>query len=252
MEIYERVSGARVHASYFCVGGVARDIPTGMIPDIFAFCQKFPARITEIEELLTSNRIWCQRLINVGIFSREMAKKLQCSGPIIRASGVSWDLRKVTPYEVYNRVAFNVPVGTVGDSYDRYLLRIEESRQANQIVSTAENLPSGTVKSSLDRTSTTWKFGTKQHMETVIQHFQMCSYGFCVGVGSTYIACEGPKGEYGVYIIADGTSRPHRCKVRAPGFVHLACVDYMVRNLLIADIVTVIGTLDIVFGEIDR
>jgi NADH dehydrogenase (ubiquinone) Fe-S protein 2 len=252
IEFYERVSGARFHAAYIRPLGVSIDLPIGILDDIYLFCCSFVTRLDEFEELLTNNRIWKQRLVNVGVVTSKEALDWGFSGVILRGSGISWDLRIAFGYEVYPKLSFSIPVGSSGDCYDRYLIRINEMRESLKIIFQCLNsIPSGAVKSSSkfvapDRSS------LKKSIEAVIQHFKFYSEGFNVPSGSTYIATEAPKGEFGVYLISDGSNKPYRCKIKAPGFSHLQGLDFMAKNHYIADVVTIIGTQDIVFGEVDR
>jgi NADH dehydrogenase (ubiquinone) Fe-S protein 2 len=253
MEFYERVSGARMHAAYFRPGGVSQDLPVGFVEDLFNFCKNFSKRIDEFEEILTNNRIWKNRLIGVGIVSIEKALEFGFSGPMLRGSGFAWDLRKVAPYEMYKDLDFSVFVGTYGDCYDRYLVRLYEIRESlsliEQLIST---LPAGFVKTDDHKVTPPSRAFIKFSMESLIHHFKLYSEGFSVPVGETYVSVEAPKGEFGVYLQADGTSRPNRCRIRAPGFFHLQGLDFMAKNHMLADLVTIIGTQDIVFGEVDR
>lgn len=253
MEFYERVSGARMHAAFFRPSGVAKDISKGLLNDIYIFIQQFASRVDEIEELLTNNRIWKQRLINIGIVSKTVALNYGFTGVLLRSTGISWDLRKNTPYETYNKISFNIPIGTSGDCYDRYLLRIEEIRQSLIIMEKCiEIMPEGLIKEENYKINSSSRNLLKSNMEDLIHHFKLYVEGFHTPKGESYMGIEAPKGEFGLYIISDGNTQPYRCKIRAPGFIHLQAIDYVAKNLLIADIVTVIGTLDIVFGEIDR
>jgi NADH dehydrogenase I D subunit len=258
LEFYERVAGARMHAAYFRVGGVAQDLPAGLLADVHRFFQQFPSRLDEMEDLLTRNRIWEGRLRNVGIVTRAEALSWGFTGVMLRASGVPWDLRRNMPYEGYDRLPFNVPVGSVGDCYDRYLIRLEEMRQSTRLIlALLDNFPSGeviaAVKGPVTETSLLPARGEVKHsMEELIAHFKAYVDGFPVPAGEVYMGVEAPKGEFGVYLLADGTNRPYRCKIRAPGFTHLQGIDFMVRGHFLADLVTVIGTQDIVFGEVDR
>ena len=253
MEFYERVSGARLHAAYIRPSGVSKDLPLGFLDDLYCFIKQFGSRVDEIEELLTKNRIWKQRLINVGILSKYSALNYGFSGVLLRSTGVLWDLRKNTNYEVYNKLLFNVPIGNSGDCYDRYLLRIEEIRQSLIIIEKCiEDMPEGAIKLENYKISPPSRRIVKNSMEGLIHHFKLYSEGFTVSSGESYVGIEAPKGEFGVYLVSDGTNYPYRCKIRAPGFIHLQGMDYLAKNLLIADVVTLIGTLDIVFGEIDR
>ena len=252
-EFYERVSGARMHAAYFRPGGVAQDLPIGLCDDIYKFTANFASRIDEMEEMLTSNRIWKQRLVNVGVVTGKEAQDWGLSGPMLRASGYAWDLRKAQPYEVYDRMNFDIPVGLNGDCYDRYLIRIEEMRQSLRIISQClNNLPEGVVKADDKKLTPPSRSHMKQSMESLIHHFKLYTEGFSVPAGQTYTPIEAPKGEMGVYLVSDGSNRPYRCKIRAPGFAHLQALDFMSKHHMLADVVTMIGTQDIVFGEVDR
>ena len=253
MEFYERVSGARMHAEYVLPGGVAQDLPIGLSEDIYRFARQFASRIDEMEEMLTNNRIWKQRLVDVGIVSAEQALDWGFSGVMIRGSGVSWDLRKTQPYDVYDKMEFQVAVGSRGDCYDRYLIRIEEMRQSLRIImQSLQEMPSGIVKVDDRKITPPSRSQIKQSMESLIHHFKLYTEGFSVPAGETYSAVEAPKGEFGVFLVSNGTNRPYRCKIRAPGFAHLQGLDFMARNHMLADVVTIIGTQDIVFGEVDR
>ena len=253
MEFYERVSGARMHAAYVRPGGVAQDLPLGLSEDIYRFAQQFSSRIDEMEELLTSNRIWKQRLVDVGVVTANSAFDWGFSGVMLRGSGVSWDLRKTQPYDVYGELDFQVPVGSRGDCYDRYLIRLEEMRQSVRIIMQCLNeMPRGMVRSNDRKLNPPARSQMKQSMESLIHHFKLYTEGFTVPAGETYTAVEAPKGEFGVYLVSNGSNRPYRCKIRAPGFAHLQGLDVMSRNHMLADVVTIIGTQDIVFGEVDR
>lgn len=253
MEFYERVSGARMHAAYFRPGGLAQDLPLGLLDDIYTFCEQFHTRLDEIEELLRRNRIWKQRLVDIGIVSATDALRWGFRGVMLRGSGIPWDLRKNMSYEVYPRLQFEIPVGTNGDCYDRYLIRMEEMRQSLKIIVQAMNaLPEGPIKIPDHKISLPSRAEMKQSMETLIHHFKLCTEGMVVPAGETYVATEAPKGEMGVYLVSDGSHRPYRCKIKAPGFAHLQSLDFMAKGHLIADVVTIIGTQDIVFGEVDR
>jgi len=253
MEFYERVSGARMHSAYIRIGGVAQDIPLGLLEDIFMFTKQFAARLDEIEELLTNNRIWKQRLVNVGIVTRQEAYNWGFSGVMLRGSGVSWDLRVTQPYEIYNKLNFSIPVGKNGDCYDRYLIRVEEMRQSIRIIHQCINhLPVGPVKVENNKLVPPSRAQMKKSMEALIHHFKLYSEGFNVRKNAGYTATEAPKGEFGVYLVSDGSNRPTRCKIKAPGFFHLQGLTFMAKNHLLADVVTIIGTQDIVFGEVDR
>nr|UXG19048.1 NADH dehydrogenase subunit 7 [Phytophthora cactorum]UXG56087.1 NADH dehydrogenase subunit 7 [Phytophthora cactorum] len=253
MEFYERVSGARMHAAYFRPGGVNQDLPKGLLNDIYIFCEQFNTRLDEIEEMLTNNRIWKQRLVDIGIVSAKDALNLGFSGVMLRGSGISWDLRKTQPYEVYDKLEFDIPVGTNGDCYDRYLIRIEEMRQSIRIILQVLNkIPKGPIKLDDKKITNPNRIQIKNSMESLIHHFKYYSENISVNNGETYTVIEAPKGEYGVYLVSDGTNKPYRCKIKSPGFLHLQALDFMAKNHMIADVVTIIGTLDVVFGEIDR
>lgn len=253
MEFYERVSGARMHAAYVRPGGVSQDIPAGLLSDISSFLEQFGSRVDEIEELLTDNRIWKQRLVGIGTVSARAALAHSFSGVMLRGSGVRWDLRESRPYEIYDTLSFDVPVGTSGDCYDRYLIRIEEMRQSIRIVEQCiARIPSGHIKVDDNKVVKPTRPQMKRSMESLIHHFKLFTEGFVVPKGDTYAAVEAPKGEFGVYLVSDGTSRPYRCKIKAPGFAHLGGLDFMSKEHMMADVVAIIGTQDIVFGEVDR
>jgi NADH dehydrogenase subunit D (EC 1.6.5.3) len=253
MEFYERVSGARMHAAYFRPGGVAQDLPLGLIHDIYTFCHQFTSRIDEMEELLTENRIWKQRLVDVGVLNSRQVLDLGVSGVLLRGSGYAWDLRKSEPYEIYDRLNFEIPTGVNGDCYDRYLIRVFEMRQSVKLIQTCiQQIPRGLYKVEDNKISPPSRSKMKTSMESLIHHFKLYSEGFHVPVGSVYSCVEAPKGEMGVFLISDGGNRPYRCKIKAPGFAHLQAINYISSGHMIADLVTIIGTLDIVFGEIDR
>lgn len=254
MEFYERVSGARMHAAYFRPGGVSQDLPLGLLDDVYYFCNQFLYRVAEIEDLLTANRIWKQRLVDIGVVNYEQALDWGFSGVMLRGSGVLWDLRVNEPYEVYSALKFLVPTGKRGDCYDRYLIRVEEMNQSvNIILQCLELMPrSGFVKVDDRKISPPSRAFMKYSMESLIHHFKLFSEGYNIKAEESYAVIEAPKGEFGVYIKADGTNRPSRCRIKAPGFLHLQALDFMSRHHLLADVVTVIGTQDIVFGEIDR
>ena len=280
MDCYEAVSGTRMHATYYRPGGVYRDLPERMpqhlaspgssgrrlerlnaerqgslLDFLEAFTERFPRRIDEYETLLTENRIWKQRTVGIGVVSPERAVELGFSGPMLRGSGVEWDLRKKQPYEVYDRMEFDIPVGVNGDCYDRYLVRIEEMRQSNRIVrQCVEWLRSnpGPVMLEDHKLTAPTREEMKEDMEALIHHFKLFTEGYCVPQGEAYAAVEHPKGEFGVYLVSDGANKPYRLKVRAPGFVHLSAMNELIRGHMLADVVAIIGTLDVVFGEIDR
>lgn len=253
LEFYERVSGARMHSSYFRPGGVHQDLPKGLLNDIYIFCNQFNTRLDEIEELLTDNRIWKQRLVDIGVINAKDALDWGFSGVMLRGSGISWDLRKTQPYEVYNKLDFDIPIGTNGDCYDRYLIRIEEMRQSVRIILQVLNeIPEGLIKLDDKKITNPNRVQMKNSMESLIHHFKYYSENITINSGETYTVIEAPKGEYGVFLVSDGTNKPYRCKIRSPGFAHLQALDFMAKNHMIADVVTIIGTQDIVFGEIDR
>lgn len=253
MEFYERVSGARMHAAYVRPGGVAQDLPLGLCDDIYEFIKQFRYRVNELEELLSGNRIWKQRLVDVGIVSYKQALDWGFTGVMLRGSGVAWDLRKSRAYEIYDRVKFDVPIGTNGDCYDRFLIRIEEMRQSIRIIEQClQQIPEGAVKVEDKKYTPPSRAMMKFSMESLIHHFKYYTEGFSVPRGENYVSVEAPKGEFGVYIVSDGTNKPYRCRIKAPGFLHLQGLDMMSRGHMLADLVTIIGTQDIVFGEIDR
>jgi NADH dehydrogenase (ubiquinone) Fe-S protein 2 len=253
MEFYERVSGARMHSAYIRPGGVSQDIPIGLLDDIYIFAEQFSTRIDEMEEMLTTNRIWKQRLINVGVVTSKEAIEWGFSGVLLRGSGLNWDLRKQQPYEIYKQLNFDIFLGTTGDCYDRYLIRVSEMRQSLSIITQClDALPKGLVKVDDKKVTPPSRYAVKNSMESLIHHFKYFTEGFCVPRGETYTATEAPKGEFGVYLISNGTNRPYRCKIKAPGFGHLQGLDMMSKGHMIADVVTIIGTQDIVFGEVDR
>jgi NADH dehydrogenase (ubiquinone) Fe-S protein 2 len=254
MEFYERVSGARMHAAYIRPGGVSQDLPIGFCDDLFLFCKQFSSRIDEIEDLLTENRIWKNRLVDVGIVSYEDALSFGFSGVMLRGSGVCWDLRLANPYDGYENFNFNVPTSSMGDCYARYLLRVREMRESLAIIMQAlDSLPpSGLIKVDDFKVSPPSRANMKFFMESLIHHFKLFTEGMLVPSGHTYVAVEAPKGEFGVFLVSDGGNKPYRCRIRAPGFFHLQALDHMSKGHMIADVVTIIGTQDIVFGEIDR
>jgi len=253
MEFYERVSGARMHAAYIRPGGVSCDIPLGFLDDLHLFISQFNYRLDEIEEMLTGNRIWKERLVDIGVVSAEKAIEWGFSGVMLRGSGISWDIRKSEPYEVYEKISFSIPVGNSGDCYDRYLVRVEEMRQSLRIISEAINMiKPGMIKTDDYKYSPPSRIEMKNSMEAVIHHFKYYTEGFTLPYGETYTCTEAPKGEFGVYLVSNGTDKAYRCKIKAPGFGHLQALDDMSKGHMIADVVTIIGTQDIVFGEIDR
>ena len=254
-DYYEEVSGARMHAAYFRPGGVSKDLPEGLLEKIKGFTERFPGYVDEYETLLTENRIWKQRTVDIGTVDKEAALAWGFTGPMIRGSGVAWDLRKTQPYDAYDKIDFDIPVGATGDSYDRYLVRVEEMRQSNRIISQCvewlENNP-GPIKVDDNKLTSPSREAMKSDMESLIHHFKFFSEGYHVPEGEVYAAVEHPKGEFGVYLMSDGSNKPYRMKVRASGFAHLQALDYMCRGHMIADVVTILGTQDIVFGEVDR
>jgi NADH dehydrogenase (ubiquinone) Fe-S protein 2 len=253
MEFYERVSGARMHAAYIRPGGVSYDLPLGLLDDIHTFISQFNLRIDEMEEMLTSNRIWKQRLVDIGVVSAKDALNWGFSGVMLRGSGINWDLRKTQPYDVYDKMQFSIPVGTNGDCYDRYLIRVQEMRESLKIIQQCLNeIPLGPIKTDDHKITPPSREHLKQSMESLIHHFKLYTEGITVPAGETYTATEAPKGEFGVYLISNGTNRPYRCKIKAPGFGHLQALDFMAKGHMVADVVTIIGTQDIVFGEVDR
>jgi NADH-quinone oxidoreductase subunit D len=253
MEMYERVCGARMHANYFRVGGVSQDIPAGLPEFIYDFMESFSKILDDTNTLLTENRIFKQRTVDIGIVTTEQALDWGFAGPMLRASNVAWDLRKSQPYDVYDRMDFDIPVGLTGDCWARYLVRFEEMRQSMRIMKQClEQMPAGPVKVQDRKVSPPPRAEMKRSMEALIHHFKLYTEGFHVPAGETYTAIEAPKGEFGVYLISDGSNRPYRCHIRSPGFVHLSAMDAMSRGHMLADAVAVIASLDIVFGEIDR
>jgi len=253
MEFYERVSGARMHAAYIRPGGVTSDIPLGLCDDIYSFCEQFPHRLDEIEELLTGSRIWKQRLVDIGVVTADDALAYGFTGVMLRGSGVPYDLRRAQPYEIYPELDFEVPVGLHGDCYDRYLLRVEEMRQSTKIMVQCLNLlEPGPVRVDDRKVTPPPRSAMKDDMESLIHHFKLYTEGYSPPPGETYTAVEAPKGEFGVYLVSDGTNRPYRCHIRAPGFSHLQGLEMMSKGHMLADVVTIIGTADVVFGEIDR
>ena len=253
MEFYERVSGSRMHSNYFRPGGVAEDIPEGLLEDITVFVEQFPKYLADVETLLNDNRIWKQRTVGIGVVSQKEAMDWGFSGVMLRGSGMAWDLRKSQPYDVYDEMDFDIPVGKNGDCYDRYLVRVEEMYQSLRIIKQAiEKMPTGAVKSEDSKISPPKRSDMKTSMEAMIHHFKLYTEGYHVPSGEIYAAVEAPKGEFGVYLYADGTNKPYRCRIKAPGFAHLQGLDFMAQGHLMADVVAIIATLDLVFGEIDR
>ena len=257
MVFYERASGARMHAAYFRPGGVHQDLPQALIDDIAQFCEDFPKALDDIDSLLTENRIFKQRNADIGIVTLDEAWSFGFSGIMVRASGAAWDLRKAQPYECYDRFDFDVPVGKHGDCYDRYLVRMEEMRQSNKIMKQCIELLNspegqGPVSTTDGKVVPPKRGDMKRSMEALIHHFKLYTEGYRVPEGEVYAAVEAPKGEFGVYLVSDGTNKPYRCKIRAPGFAHLQAMDFLCRGHLLADVTAILGSLDIVFGEVDR
>ena len=253
MGFYERVSGSRLHANYFRAGGVHKDLPLSLEEDIEKFCNDFPKIIDDLETLLTDNRIFKQRNVDIGIVSKQDALDYSFSGVMLRGSGVPWDLRKSQPYECYDLLDFKIPVGKNGDCYDRYLCRIEEMRESIKIITQSLNqMPKGPVKTNDGKITPPPKKQIKESMEALIHHFKLFTEGYRVEKDEIYTAVEAPKGEFGVYLISDGSSKPYKCKIRAPGFSHLQAMDYLIKGHMLADVPAVLGSMDIVFGEVDR
>ncbi|MEO1222842.1 MAG: NADH-quinone oxidoreductase subunit D [Pseudomonadota bacterium] len=254
MEFYERVSGARLHSAYFRPGGVHQDMPAGLADDIWAYTERLPKFIGDMENLLTENRVFKQRTVDIGVVSANDAIAWGFTGPMLRASNVPWDLRKSQPYDVYDSMDFEVPVGLTGDCYARYLVRVEEMRQSNAIIRQCiEKMPKdGPVKVDDHKISPPKRADMKRSMEALIHHFKLYTEGYHVPAGEVYAAVEAPKGEFGVYLVADGTNKPYRCRIRAPGFPHLQAMEFMSKGHMLADSVAIIGAMDIVFGEVDR
>ena len=253
MAFYDRVCGARLHANYFRPGGVAMDMPAGLAEDMMQWCDEFPKFLGDLDTLLTDNRIFKQRTVDIGVASSEQAMEWGFYGPMLRGSGVAWDLRKSQPYDVYDKMEFDIPVGKTGDCYARYLVRMAEMTESLKIMKQClQQLPSGPVRSNDYKVTPPPRAEMKNSMEALIHHFKLYTEGYHVPAGETYCAVEAPKGEFGVYLVADGTNKPYRCHIRAPGFAHLQALDFMSRGHMLADVVSNIGSMDIVFGEIDR
>jgi NADH-quinone oxidoreductase subunit D len=253
MEFYERICGARLHANFFRPGGVSQDAPAGLFDDMYEWTESFPEVLNDLDNLLTNNRIFKQRTVDIGVVTKEQALDWGFSGPMLRASGLAWDLRKSQPYDVYDRMKFDVPVGKTGDCYARYLVRMEEMRQSLKIMKQClREMPQGLVKTDDYKVTAPPRAEMKSSMEALIHHFKLFTEGFHVPAGETYTAVEAPKGEFGVYLVSDGSNKPYRCRIRAPGFAHLQALDFMSKGHLLADAVSIIGSMDIVFGEIDR
>ena len=253
MEFYERVSGARMHANYIRPGGVTNDLPNGLLEDIHTFIESFPKMIDDTETMLTDNRIFKQRLVDIGIVTPAQALDYGFSGPMLRGSGIAWDLRKAQPYEIYEQLDFKIPIGKNGDCYDRYLVRIEEMRESLKIIKQCiDKMPKGPVQTEDKKLTPPSREEMKTSMEAMIHHFKLYTEGYNVPIGETYTAVEAPKGEFGIYLVSNGTNKPHRCHIRAPGFTHLQALELMTKGHMLADVAAVIGSLDVVFGEIDR
>tara|TARA_B100001540_G_scaffold271895_1_gene255902 strand:+ start:255 stop:1430 length:1176 start_codon:yes stop_codon:yes gene_type:complete len=253
MGFYERVSGSRLHANYFRPGGVHQDFPRGLVEDIIKFCEEFPKIIDDLETLLTDNRIFKQRNVDIGLVSKQDALDYSFSGVMLRGSGVAWDLRKSQPYDCYEQLEFKIPVGKNGDCYDRYLCRIEEMRESVNIINQClVKLPKGPVKTQDAKVTPPPKKELKNSMEALIHHFKLFTEGYRVDKDEIYTAVEAPKGEFGVFLISDGSNKPYKCKIKAPGFSHLQAMDYLIKGHMLADVPAVLGSMDIVFGEVDR
>ncbi len=253
MEFYERACGSRMHAMYFRPGGVHQDLPPALINDMLNWCDQFPQKLKDIETLLTENRIFKQRNVDIGVVSKQDCYDWGFSGVLVRGSGIPWDLRRNQPYEVYSELDFKIPLGKNGDCYDRYLCRVDEMYESCKIMRQClEMMPEGPVMSENNKVTPPRRAEMKQSMEALIHHFKLYTEGFHVPAGETYACVEAPKGEFGVYLVADGTNKPYRCHIRAPGFPHLAAMDYLNKGHMLADVSAILGSLDIVFGEIDR
>ena len=253
MEFYEKVSGARLHANYFRPGGVYRDMPNGLLNDIKEWAIKFPKFIEDLENLVSDNRIFKQRTVDIGIVSAEDAVDFGFTGPMLRASGVKWDLRKEETYEIYDKLDFEIPVGKNGDCYDRYFVRVEEMKESLKIIHQCiDNIPKGHVMIQNNKITPPKRMLMKTSMESLIHHFKLYTEGYKVPKGETYTSVEAPKGEFGVYLVSDGSNKPYKCKIRAPGFAHLQAMDFCSKGHMLAAVVAILGSMDIVFGEIDR
>jgi len=252
-EFYERVSGARMHAAYYRPGGVSQDIPLGLLHDMYHFLPDIATVLDEIEDMLTENRIWKMRLIGTGAITAEEALNMGCSGVMLRATGVKWDLRKAQPYDVYDEVDFEVPVGRHGDCYDRFLCRFKEMRESLRIMEQCINkMPPGEIKVDDAKISPPRRAEMKKSMEALIHHFKLFTQGYSVPPGATFTSVEAPKGEFGVYLVSDGSSRPYRCKIKSPSFIHLSTMNRLIKGQMLADVIATIGSVDVVFGEVDR
>ena len=253
MVFYERACGSRMHAMYFRPGGVHQDLPQKLIQDISLWCKQFPEKLNDIETLLTGNRIFKQRNVDIGVVSRQDAHKWGFSGIMLRGSGIPWDLRRNQPYEIYSELDFKIPLGKNGDCYDRYLCRVQEMHESVKIIQQCiDMMPEGPVMSKNNKVTPPRRSEMKQSMEALIHHFKLYTEGFRVPEGEVYSCVEAPKGEFGVYLVSDGSNKPYRCHIRAPGFPHLAAMDYLNKGHMLADVSAILGSLDIVFGEIDR
>ncbi|MEI9884933.1 MAG: NADH-quinone oxidoreductase subunit D [Rhizomicrobium sp.] len=253
LSFYERVSGSRMHAKYFRPGGVHQDVPPGLLDDIHKFCDGYLKVLDDIDSLLIENRIFKQRNVDIGVIDRKDAEMWGFSGVMLRSAGVAWDLRRAQPYECYSDLDFQIPIGRNGDCYDRYVMRMEEMRQSVKIMRQCiEKMPGGPVSSTDHKVVPPKRAEMKNSMEALIHHFKLYTEGFHVPAGEVYAAVEAPKGEFGVYLVSDGSNKPYRCKIRAPSFVHLQAMDYMNKGHMLADVSAVLGSLDIVFGEVDR
>jgi NADH-quinone oxidoreductase subunit D len=253
MVFYERASGSRMHANYFRTGGVHQDLTQKLLDDIHVFCEEFPKVLDDLEALLTNNRIFKQRNVDIGIVSRQDALAWGMTGVMLRSTGLAWDLRRAQPYACYNDLEFQIPVGKNGDCYDRYLMRVEEMRQSNKIMlQCIEKMPKGPVNAADGKVVPPKRAEMKRSMEALIHHFKLYTEGYHVPAGEAYAAVEAPKGEFGVYLVSDGGNKPYRCKIRAPGYAHLQALDFLCRGHMLADVSAVLGSIDVVFGEIDR
>ena len=253
MVFYERASGARMHANYFRVGGVHRDLPPKLLEDIYNFCDPCARVLDDLEGLLTDNRIFKQRNVDIGVVSQQEALEWGFSGVMVRGSGMAWDLRRSQPYEVYSELDFDIPVGKNGDCYDRYLIRMEEMRQSLRIMKQCiEMMPGGPVHSEDGKVVPPSRAEMKRSMEALIHHFKLYTEGYHVPAGEVYAAVEAPKGEFGVYLVSDGSNKPYKCKIRAPGYAHLQAMDHLCKGHMLADVAAILGSIDIVFGEVDR
>ena len=253
MEFYEGVSGARLHAAYFRPGGVHQDLPVGMLEEISKWCDQFPAFVDDMRSLLDGNRIFKQRTVGIGVVSEKDALDWGFTGPMLRGSGVAWDLRRAQPYDAYDQIEFDVPIGKNGDCYDRYVCRVEEMAESLKIIKQCiEKMPDGPVMTEDGKVGPPKRGDMKRSMEALIHHFKLYTEGFHVPAGETYTAVEAPKGEFGVYLVSDGSNKPYRCKIRAPGFAHLQAMEFCSKGHMLADSVAILGSMDIVFGEVDR